>query len=68
MNPLFLQAGISIVEAIIAEIPELKADFQTLFSKTDLTPADLQAFRAHLASENYGQFVPNTDLPPAQVQ
>lgn len=63
MTPAAIIAIIGLVEEVIREEPAIAADIQKLFAGGNPTPEDFAAFRASVAAETYGQFVPDSDLP-----
>ena len=67
MNPATIALIIQLIELAIQEEPALAADLQKLFASGTPTPADFAALRASIASENYGQFVPASALPPGET-
>lgn len=62
MSPQVAQLIIFGVEEAIAQFPALLSDFQAIFATGTPTAADFAALRAKVASENYGQFVPDSAL------
>lgn len=63
MTPAAISLIVGLVQEAIANEPALAADFQKLFAGGVPSGADWAALRATVASENYGQFVPASQLP-----
>jgi hypothetical protein len=63
MSAAMVQLIITLVELLIVQFPSLAAGFQKIFASGNPTPADFANLRAEIAAENYGQFVPASQLP-----
>lgn len=63
MSPELLQLIIFGIEQAITQAPALAADLKEIFSSGNPSPADFATLRAKVASETYGQLVPDSQLP-----
>lgn len=63
MSPQLIQLIIFALEAAVQEAPALVADIQNIFASGNPTASDFAALRSKVASESYGQFVPDSQLP-----
>jgi hypothetical protein len=63
MTPAILALIISLVEEAIKDTPELITSFKVIFSTSNPTPADWEALRNAIKSEDYSYFVPNSNIP-----
>ena len=63
MSPAILNLIILGVEEAIKLTPRLITEFQTLFSKKDVTEADWVALRTKVLSKSYEDYVPATSIP-----
>ena len=64
METALLQTAIFAAEKLLEAAPALFTQLSALFSKSDVTLADLQAARDALAAQHYKDAVPNTQIPP----
>lgn len=64
MNPEMLSLLFFILEEAIKEEPAIAADLQSIFSKANPTAADWAALRATVTAKGYGDYVPDSALPP----
>ena len=65
MSPALLNLLFLGIEEAIKLTPGLVAEFQTLFSKADVTEADWIALRTRVLSKAYEDYVPQSGLIPA---
>ncbi len=63
MSPALLQIILFAVQTALKEAPQLAAEFQALFAKSDITDADWDALRARVNSLDYAKLVPDSELP-----
>ena len=64
MTPEMLSLLFFILEEAIKEEPAIAADLQSIFSKASPTAADWAALRAKVTAKGYGDYVPDSALPP----
>ncbi len=62
-----ISAIITLLELAIREEPAIAADLQKLFANGTPDAAAFASFRANVEAETYGEFVPNSDLPPSET-
>ena len=62
MSPAAIALIIQLVEEAIKITPAAYADFQTIFSNPNPTPADWAALRAKVLAKDYAAYVPASDL------
>lgn len=65
MPPQIVQLIIFGLGEAIKAYPQIRADIQATLAKENPTPADWEALRVKLASEDYFKFVPASALPHA---
>jgi hypothetical protein len=65
MTPALASVAVFALEQLLKEAPHIYAGIVAVFSKPDVTIADLQQLRSDIQAETYEQLVPATQLPPA---
>lgn len=55
------------IQELIKESPHLISEFQEIFNKETITPADWDAIRQKAGARSYRDMVPNTDLPAGEA-
>lgn len=67
MNAALLQLALFAAEKLLVHAPTLFAGFQNLVSKKSVTVEELKAERDRIASQSYKELVPNSKLPPEEL-